>query len=110
LQPNPSNGAARILNNKKTPSYLGARSGHRHQWQRLSSRPKTEAGDADLPKEESGIMAKSAEYEVGLVIQGGNTEVTEVADGCTGHTQKGVSTQLAEAEGREAKASQAHLV
>ena len=55
-------------------------------------------------------MAKSAEYEVGLIIQGGNTEIAEVADGCTGHTQQGVRTHLAKAEGREAKASQAHLV
>jgi hypothetical protein len=71
---------------------------------------KTEAEDADLPKEETDIMAKSAEYEVGLVVQSGNTEVAEVADGCTGHTQQSVSAHLAEAEGREAKAPQAHLV
>lgn len=44
-------------------------------------------------------MSKSAEYEVGLVIQGGDTEVAEMADGCTGHTQQGVSTHLAETEG-----------
>ena len=55
-------------------------------------------------------MSKSAEYEVGLVIQGGDTEVAEMADGCTGHTQQGVSTHLAETEGREAKAPETHLV
>ena len=45
---------------------------------------KKEAGDTDLPPQaETGIVAKSAEQEVGLVVQGGDTEVVEVADGCT---------------------------
>jgi len=55
-------------------------------------------------------MVNSAEYEVGLVVQSGDTEIVEVADGCAGNTQQGVSTHLAEAEGREGKAPQAHLV
>jgi hypothetical protein len=35
---------------------------------------KKEAGDTDLPPQaETGIVAKSDEHEVGLVIKGGNT-------------------------------------
>jgi hypothetical protein len=49
--------------------------------------------------EETSIVAKSTKQEVGLVVQGGDTEVVEVANGCARNTQQGVSTHLAEAEG-----------